>query len=175
MKVARLLAALVATIVFAAQASAGTISTAGVATTLIGTSHDSIALIANNQTLAFTDTPTLFNLQTANFGLQYSTAETDAFVLNENVTINGVTHSVAFNFTDFITDPSDTLVLAQGAAMQFGTVSFQLMGTSINTNSLGDHFFTVQAKISDVPEPASLAIFGLGLLGFAAARRKSVK
>ena len=175
MKIARLLAAVVATALFAGQAIAGTISTAGVANTVIGTSNDSVALLANSQTLAFTDTPTLFDLQTANFGLQYSAAQTVLFVLNENVTINGVTHSVAFNFTDFITDPSDTLVLAQGSVMQFGTVNFQLMGASINANTLGDHFFTVRAKISDVPEPASLAIFGLGLLGFAAARRKSRK
>jgi hypothetical protein len=169
------LAAVAASSLIAGQALAGTVSVTGTGTTAFGTSNDSITLLAQDQALAITGVPTLFTLQTANFGIDFSVSQTVALVLNENVTINGVTRTIAYNFTDFITDSSDTLVLAPGAMTQFGNVNFQLVGTSVNSGALGNHFFNVQANISEVPEPASLAIFGLGMIGFAVSRRKSVK
>lgn len=168
-------AALMVSGLLVGQALAGTVSVSGTPTTRIGTSNDSITLLAQDQALAITSLPTLFTLQTANFGLDYSISQTIPMVLNQDVTINGVTHSIAFNFTALIQDTADTLVLAPGAMTQFGNVNFQLMSTSITASALGSHFFAVQATVSDVPEPAGLAIFGLGLIGFAVSRRKSAK
>ena len=52
-----------------------------------------------------------------------------------------------------------------------GTGPVHQMYHSIDPNMT----FTTSGTASAVPEPASIALFGLGLLGFAAARRKSAK
>ncbi len=140
-------------------------------------SSDILVLETTNFSTPIGQTPTLIDLQYGNFFIQASSIpdQTITYVINQDITINGITKTVAFNFSTSIAAAADTLTLADGAVTQFGNVSFQTIGFSGSADTLGDHFFVIQAQVSAVPEPETYAMMfaGLGLLAFVAKRRKA--
>ena len=163
---------------FGAQvAVADTVSIATPTVYEILPSSDILSLDASSFSTNIGTTPSLIDLQYGNFIIQASSIpdQTISYVINQDITINGITKSVAFNFSTSIASDADTLTLANGAVTQFGNVSFQALGFTGRADTLGDHFFIVQAQVSAVPEPETYAMMfaGLGLLAFVAKRRKA--
>lgn len=170
---------MVAALVGANVAVADTISVKDLTVHEILPSSDILVLGTVNLNTPIGHTPSLIEFQDGNFFIQASSIpdQTISYVINQNITINGITKSVAFNFDTSIGAAADTLTLHTGAVTQFGNVSFQAMGFSGSADTLGDHFFTIQAQVSAVPEPETYAMMlaGLGLLAFAAKRRQAAK
>ena len=77
----------------------------------------------------------------------------------------------AFNFGDFGTSvEGDILTLA--AAAGFDASARYLLFMPNDQNGDDNDYLVWKGAVSDVPEPTTLAIFGLGLLGLGIARRK---
>ena len=66
--------------------------------------------------------------------------------------------------------------LVNGALLDGGPAATALIRNSLNSSTLGQYNFSVRNGVvinpPNVPEPASMALLGLGVLGFAAARRR---
>ena len=167
----------IAVALFGAQAAmADTVTITKATVFAILPSSDFLGLGASHFNTSIGATPSLIDLQFGNFFIQTSSIpdQTISYVIDQDITINGITRTVAFNFSTSIAADVDTVKLAPGALTQFGNVLFQSQGFSGRCDTLGDHFFMVQAQVSAVPEPETYAMMlaGLGLLGFAAKRRQ---
>lgn len=159
---------------------ADTVSITGSPLQVILPSSDSLTLLASHLNPIITDTPSTINLQSGVFNLDFSPIpdQNISFVINQDVTINGITHSIPFNFDALITTSFDRLNLHPSEVVAFGDVNFRLLGATtgnLDIFDLGDNNFNVKAIVTAVPEPETYAMLlaGLGLIGFMAWRRKA--
>jgi len=115
--------------------------------------------------------PVTTNTQTLSFfvGDSGPTSHVFPFTFTQNVTINGVTHSITQSGTLDIEPAADTLTLFPGPTTAFdlgalGTVFFTPQGTGpiVNGNIGTTTTVQLQGTFLATPEPASIALLGLG-------------
>ncbi len=171
--------AMLAALTSATVAMADTVSITGSPLHAILPSNDSLTLLASDIHPTITSTPSTIILQAGVFNLDLSPIpdQNIPFIINQDVTINGVTHSVAFNFDALITAGFDRLDLHPSEVIAFGDVNFRLLGATtgnLSFSDIGDNNFNVKAIVTAVPEPETYAMLlvGLGLVGFMTHRTK---
>ena len=114
--------------------------------------------------------------QAAQLIVSFNSATNVNFDITQNVTIEGVTLAFTMSGLYQITDVLDTLTLFGGTTALFNTGSgiFRLtaLGGGASANNIGQFDFDVGYNLEQVPEPGTLALFGIGLVGMALMRRR---
>ena len=163
------------------------VDVSGFGTEALNPSSDTIKLDANNTSAGLGD----FNLQSGLYFVGDSGWENDvlSYSFSENVTIDGQTQAINVTMqntvrnptgpnTDFLTIFSSPAVYFSGAGVDFTTGGYvsdaHYVGGSSKFSLTADlsrpELFSVPQQ--SVPEPMTLALFGVGLLGLVALRRR---
>lgn len=138
---------------------------------------DSFTLNAASNTFNLVNNvATAVGFQTGFFNINYSNFNGTSwnFAFTELLTINGDTQAVSFAGNLLVTLSVDTLTFYAGPEYSFAgaSVYFQPMSISVPGRSAGQTAFTMMADVTPTPEPATLALLGLGLAGLGFIRRK---
>jgi hypothetical protein len=97
------------------------------------------------------------------------------YFFNKNGVDMSTLKNTAFAFTNANTVGSPTGRLVDEVACQFSGYKGPGCGSDSYANVAGDHFFVSnngQFKFADVPEPGSVALFGIALFGIGTLRRR---
>ncbi len=124
-----------------------------------------------------------FGFQTGHYfvGDSGQLQETDIFSATENVTINGQTLAVTINYQNAVSNPAngnlDVLTVLGSEETFFRAAGVSLTVLSAQTGGhdvSGIEDIQINALLADIPEPASIALLGAGLVGLGMMRRKRV-
>ncbi|MER2491705.1 PEP-CTERM sorting domain-containing protein [Catenovulum sediminis] len=129
----------------------------------------------------------IFNETYANAGSLWPYAPDDAFIITLNSDLSSSISNFGPDFIDITVELDLTGLVDAGYHTEYAVVT-RLQGLELVSTPAGNTFGFVTPEGSNnelqasfairavgIPEPASIAVFGLGLLGLASARRRTAK